>query len=95
MVPHLKVVLVFKMESSTSCVTLDSFWFSRFVFKVFCAYVLSSVKPPVYGLSGGVKESAMRVTAKPFLTSLLKAPLMSGDSLTPSTRKTSMQCPQK
>lgn len=94
-VPHLNVVLSFKIDSSTSSVTLDSFGFRGLSLKYSLPTCLARLIHLCTVCLVVSKSSAMRVTAKPFLTSLLKVPLMSGDSLTPSTRKPSMQRLQK
>ena len=81
-VPHLKVVLSLRIESSTSTVTLLSLGCLGLSLKVSnprCLplpshrYTVCLVVP---------KSPAILVTVKSFLASFLKAPLMSGDSLT-------------
>jgi len=86
-VPHLKVVLSFKMDSSTSTVTLLSLGCLGLSLKVSsprCLPLLSHLYTVCLVVP---KSPAMLVTVKSFLTSFLKAPLMSGDSLTSSPDK--------
>src|SRR4030043_2201314 len=86
-VPHLNVVLSLRIESSTSCVTLAGFCFLVLSLKYSLPTCLARFSH-LYTVCLVVSKSwAMRATAKPFLTSFPKAPLMSGDSLTPSPDK--------
>ena len=69
-VPHLKVVLSLRMESSTSAVTLACLGFRVLSLKYSlptCLARLSHLYTVCLVVS---KSSAMRVAAKPFLTSL-------------------------
>jgi len=83
-VPHLKVILSLRMDSSTSAVTLlslDALGLSLKFSVPRCLPLLSHLYTVCLVVP---KSSAILVTDKSFLASFLKAPLMSGDSLTPS-----------
>ena len=83
-VPHLKVVLSFKMDSSTSAVTLHSLGCLGLSLKVSVPRCLPLVSHRYTVCLVVLNICAMLVTVKSVLASFLKAPLMSGDSLTPS-----------
>ena len=83
-VPHLKVVLSLRMESSTSAVTLLSLGCLGLSLKVSDPRCLP-LPIHLYTVCLDVlKNPAMLVAVKPFFGSFLKAPLISGESLTPS-----------
>ena len=83
-VPHLKVVLSLRMDSSTSTVTLLSLGCLGLSLKVSFPGCLPLLSHRWTVCLVVPKSPAMPVTAKPFLTSLPKAPLMSGESLVTS-----------
>ena len=81
-VPHLKVVLSFKMDSSTSAVTLLSLGCLGLSLKVSVPRCLPLPSHRYTVCLVVLKSCAMLVTVKSVLASFLKAPLMSGDNLT-------------
>ena len=83
-VPHLKVVLSLRIESSTSTVTLLSLVCLGLSLKVSVPRWLPLVSHRYMVCIVVPKSPAMLVTVKSVLASFLKAPLMSGDNLTPS-----------
>jgi len=82
--PHLKVVLSFKMDSSTSTVTLLSLGCLGLSLKASFPRCLPLPSHRYTVCLVVLNICAMLVTVKSVLASFLKAPLISGDSLTPS-----------
>src|SRR4030067_2146256 len=81
-VPHLKVVLSFSIESSTSNVTLLSLGCRGLSLKVSDPRCLPLVSHRYTVCLVVLNICAMLVTVKSVLASFLKAPLMPGESLT-------------
>src|SRR5665647_784944 len=81
-VPHLKVVLSFRIESSTSNATLLSLGCRGLSLKVSNPRCLPLLSHRYTVCLVVLNICAMLLTVRSFLASTLKAPLMSGDSLT-------------
>ena len=86
-VPHLKVVLSLRIESSTSTVTLLSLVCLGLSLKVSNPRCLPLPSHRYTVCLVVLNICAMLVTVNFVLASFLKAPLMSGDSLTSSPDK--------
>src|SRR4030067_1569138 len=86
-VPHKKVVLSLRMESSTSALTVLSLGWLGLSLNVSVPRSLPLSSHLWTVCLVVLKKPAMLVTVKPSLESFLKAPLMPGDSLKPITKQ--------
>src|SRR3989337_1297561 len=71
-VPHLKVVLSFKIEKFNFLRDFGGFGFSGFVLEVLSADVFGSVEPPMNGLPCCVKELCDAIDCQAFLYKLVE-----------------------